>query len=141
MVSMATMTVMARARTKASQVVTATKTTETVTKVTVKKVIETSTGTVIVTAKTMSRIMTTEVAMEWNVTLWIRMVRMRLQLTETSTAMLTATVTEKASGTLIAKKIASTTDTANVTPTVRAVVAMTEKAIGKAIGQLIATTT
>lgn len=79
--------------------------------------------------------------MEWNVTLWIRMVRMRLQLTETSTAMLTATVTEKASGTLIAKKIASTTDTANVTPTVRAVVAMTEKAIGKAIGQLIATTT
>ena len=106
-----------------------------------KKVIETSTGTVIVTAKTMSRIMTTEVAMEWNVTLWIRMVKMRLQLTETSTAMLTATVTEKASGTLIAKKIASTTDTANVTPTVRAVVAMTEKAIGKAIGQLIATTT
>lgn len=79
--------------------------------------------------------------MEWNVTLWIRMVKMRLQLTKTSTAMLTATVTEKASGTLIAKKIASTTDTANVTPTVRAVVAMTEKAIGKAIGQLIATTT
>ena len=135
------MTVMARARTKASQVVTATKTTETMTQVTVKKVIETSTGTVIVTAKTMSRIMTTEVAMEWNVTLWIRMVKMRLQLTETSTAMLTATVTEKASGTLIAKKIASTTDTANVTPTVRAIGAMTEKAIGKAIGQLIATST
>ena len=66
---------MARARTKASEEVTATKETETVTEVTVKKVTETSTGTVIVTTKTMSWMMTmetmmnTELAMEWVVAL------------------------------------------------------------------------
>ena len=60
--SMATETAMARARTKSSE------------KLTVPKVTETSTVAVIVTAKTMSKIITTEVAMEWDVTLWIRMV-------------------------------------------------------------------
>ena len=71
MMSMAIMTAMARARKKASEEVTATKETETVTEVTVKKVTETSKGTVIVTAKTMSRMMTTAAMMDWNVTLWI----------------------------------------------------------------------
>lgn len=71
MMSMAKMTAMARARTKASEEVTATKETETVTEVTVKKVTETSTGTVIVTAKTMSRMMTSAAIMDWDVTLWI----------------------------------------------------------------------
>ena len=71
MMSMAKMTAMARARTKASEEVTATKETETVTEVAVKKVTETSTGTVIVTAKTMSRMMTSAAIMDWDVTLWI----------------------------------------------------------------------
>ena len=62
--------------------------------------------------------------MEWDVTLWIRMVKTLLQLTETSGAMLTATVTERASGKSIAKEIASATETANVTLTVKATVAM-----------------
>ena len=61
------------------------------------------------------------------------MVKMFVQLIETSSEMLTATVTEKASGTLIAKDIAIATETANVTPTEKATVAMTEKTIGKAI--------
>ena len=65
-----------------SEKLTATKATETLTVVT-----ETSKVAVIVTAKTMSRIITTKVAMEWDVTLWIRMVKTLLQLTETSGAM------------------------------------------------------
>ena len=56
-----------------------------------------------------------------------------MQLIETSSEMPTATVTEKASGTLITKEIAIATATANVTPTEKATVAMPEKTIGKAI--------
>ena len=85
MMSMAIMTAMTRAWTKANEEVTATKETETVTEVTVKKVTETSAGTkteastatasatqtmtVIVTANAMETMMTTELAMEWVVAL------------------------------------------------------------------------
>ena len=59
--------------------------------------------------------------------------KMFVQLIETSSEMPAATVTDKASGTLIAKEIAIATETANVTPNEKANVAMTEKTIGKAI--------
>ena len=130
MMSMAIMTAMARARAKA---------TETLTEVTVKKVAETLKRTVIVTAKIMSRMMTTAVTMDWDVTLWIQMVNILQQLIETSTVMPTATVSERASGTLITKEIASATETADVTLTEKGTVAMTEKTIGKAIVSVTAT--
>ena len=139
MMSMAIMTAMARARAKASEKVTATKATETLTEVTVKKVAETSKRTVIVTAKIMSRMMTTAVTMDWDVTLWIQKVNILQQLIETSTVMPTATVSERASGTLITKEIASATETADVTLTEKGTVAMTEKTIGKAIVSVTAT--
>ena len=79
--------------------------------------------------------MTTEVAMEWDVTSWIRMVKMLLQLTDTSGAMLPAIVTERASGKLMAKEIAGATETANVTLTVKATVEKTGKAIERQLGR------
>lgn len=69
------------------------------TETTTARVTATSIGTVLVTTNAMSRMLTTAMAMEWAVALWIQMVKMLLLLTATSNAMVTATVTEKVPGT------------------------------------------
>ena len=55
--------------------------------------------TALVTTNATSRMLTAAVAMEWVVALRIQMVKMLLLLTATSSAMVTATVTEKVPGT------------------------------------------
>ena len=69
------------------------------TETTTARVTATSIGTVLVTTNAMSRMLTPAMAMEWAVALWIQMVKMLLLLTATSSAMVTATVTEKVPGT------------------------------------------
>ena len=63
------------------------------------RVTATSIATALVTTNATSRMLTTAVAMEWVVALRIQMVKMLLLLTATSSAMVTAMVTEKVPGT------------------------------------------
>ena len=63
------------------------------------RVTATSIETALVTTNATSRMLTTAVAMEWVVALRIQMVKMLLLLTATSSAMVTAMVTEKVPGT------------------------------------------